>query len=98
MPQGEIKAISIYITRSGNKLENLPCKGKRHQFNLYKPTFSIKAHFLIRNYQVCNNSYKLVTRMATILVFEKIKLLKIKSIVPSFHRTGTPPLTRFFWA
>ena len=48
--------------------------------------FSIKAHFLIWNYQACNNSYKLVTRMATNLVLEKIKLLKIKSFFPSFHR------------
>ena len=49
----------------GNKLKNLPCKGKRHQFNIYKPMFSIKARFLIWNYQAWNNSYKLVTRMAT---------------------------------
>ena len=50
-------------------------KGKHHQFNLYKPTFSIKAHFLIWSYQACNNSYKLVTCMATNLVLDKIKLL-----------------------
>jgi hypothetical protein len=64
--QGEIKAIIInnYITRSSNKLENLPCKGKQRQFNLYKQMFSIKAHFLIWSYQACNNSFKLVTCMA----------------------------------
>ena len=77
VPQGEIKAIIINITRSGNKLKKLPCKGKHHQFNLYKPMFSIKAHFLIWNYQACNNSYKLVTCMATNLALDKIKLLKI---------------------
>ena len=35
------------------------------------------------NYQACNNSYKLVTRMDTNLLLEKIMLLKIKSIFPS---------------
>ena len=45
VPQGDIKAIIMNITRFGNKLKNLPCKGKHHQFNLYKPTFSIKAIF-----------------------------------------------------
>ena len=56
--------------------------GKHHHFNLYKPTFSIKAYFLIWSYQACNNSYKLVICMATNLVLEKIKLIKIKS---TFH-------------
>ena len=31
-----------------------------HQFNLYKPSFSIKAHFLIWSYEACNNNDKLV--------------------------------------
>ena len=61
-----LKAIIINITRSDNKLENLPFKGKRHQFNIYKPTVSIKAaQLLIWVYQAGNNSYKLVTCMAT---------------------------------
>jgi hypothetical protein len=50
------------------------CKGIRHQFNLSKPTFSIKAHFLIWDYQACNNNNKLVISMATNLVLENIML------------------------
>ena len=65
MPPGEIKAIIIHLTTSGKELENLSCKGKHLQFNLYKPTFSIRTHFLIWSYQACNYSYKLVTCMAT---------------------------------
>ena len=81
MPQGEIKAIIINIIRPGNKLENLHCKSN-HQFNLYNPAFSIKAHFLIWSYQACNNIYKLATCMFTNLALKQIKLLKIKS----FHQ------------
>ena len=66
------------------KFKNLLCKGLGHQYNLYKSMFSIKANFLIWNYQSCNKSYKLVISMATNLVLEKIKLLKIKSISPSY--------------
>ena len=49
----EIKAIII------NKLKKLSCKGKHHQFNLYKPMFSIKAHFLICNYQACKQQLQI---------------------------------------
>ena len=82
VPQGEIKVIIINITMSGNKLKNLPLKSKLKQFNLFKPTFSIKVHFLIWNCQACNNSYKLVTRMATNLVLEKSSSWKLNL---SFH-------------
>ena len=57
--------------------------------------FSIKAHFLIWSYQACNNSYKLVTCIATNLVLDKIKLLKIKSfhlsIIYTFKSTFYRP-------
>ena len=52
----------------------------RHQFNLYKTTFSIKAHFLIWSYQACNNNDKLLTCMATNLqpnYFKKQPWLKM---------------------
>ena len=58
-------------------------------------TFSIKAHFLIWSYQACNNSYKLVTCMATNLVLDKIKLLKIKYIFPSYIQRASPDSKNF---
>jgi hypothetical protein len=63
--KGKIKAMIINTTyQVWQQIENLPCNGKRHQFNIYKPAFSIKAHFLILSYQACKDSYKLVIGMA----------------------------------
>ena len=42
--------------------------------------FSIRAHFLIWSYQACNYSYKLVTCMATNLILDEIKLLKLSKV------------------
>ena len=50
----------------------------------FKTNIFNQALFLIWNYQPCNNSFKFVIRMATNLLLEKIILLKIKSIFPSY--------------
>ena len=63
VPLSEMKAIIVNTTRSGNKLENLPAKANVITPNIYEPTFSIKAHFLIWSYQACNSNDK--TWMAT---------------------------------
>ena len=91
---------------SFNRDLRVPCKGKHHQFNLFKPTFLIKAHFLIWSYQACNSSYKLVTCMATNLVLEKIKLhlyivytLKSTSYRPAncCHQSNLSEPNKYFW-
>ena len=50
----------------------------------FKTNIFNQALFLIWNYLPCNNSFKFVILMATNLLLEKIILLKIKSIFPSY--------------